>query len=98
MPDRTPDTRADVLDLEPKLKVKRLNRLAVLIAAILGIVVLWVGYFVLSSRPSIGRGDGQLPAGMTSGEEAAIDRLQREARAEPGIEIIEGGRHQLFHR
>ena len=37
------------LDLKPRPKVKRLNRLAVLLVAAVGIIVLWVAYFVLSS-------------------------------------------------
>ena len=56
------------LDLRPRLKVKRLNRLAVLLVALVAILVLWGAYFVLSSRPRFGSPD------------QAAKRLRRNAR------------------
>ena len=44
--------------LRPEIKVKRLNRLAILLVAGLGVVVLWVIYFALSTQPSLS-GDGE---------------------------------------
>jgi len=78
--DSTP--RAD-LDLEPRPKVKRLNRVAVLLVAAIGIIVLWVAYFVLSSRSPIGRQEARPPRPSLEQDPAAVERLQRRARAEP---------------
>ena len=67
------------LDLEPKLKVRRLNRFAVLLAAMVGIVVLWVAYFVLSHRTPLGQPQAQLPPRPLEPERLALERLQLEA-------------------
>lgn len=68
---------ADPLQLEPRLKVKRLNRLAVLCVAILGILVLWIGYFVLTSRAPNAAQPAQPPSPAAARERAAIERLER---------------------
>ena len=71
------------LDLEPRPKVKRLNRVAILLVAAIGIVVLWVAYFVLSSRAPIGRQEARPPRPSLEQDPAAVERLQRRARPEP---------------
>lgn len=72
------------LELEPKLKIKRLNRLAILMAAAGGILVLWVIYFALNTQPQIG---GSQPKTRPTHpqERLALDRLEQLARerAEP---------------
>ncbi|MCP3993525.1 MAG: hypothetical protein GY722_00465 [bacterium] len=78
------ESRPEVdLDLEPRLKVKRLNRFAVLLAAMLGIVVLWVAYFVLSHRTPIGPGEARPPQRSMQPERLAIERLRLEALRDP---------------
>ncbi len=67
------------LDLEPQLRVKRLNRLAVLALAAGAIVVLWAAYFVLSSRAPITRQATPAPPAIRDLEQAAIERLARQA-------------------
>ncbi len=71
------------LDLEPHLRVQRLNRLAVLLAAAAGIIVLWVGYFVLSQRKPIAQQRARVPQRVTSPERLALERLQFEALKRP---------------
>ena len=78
---------AHELDLEPKLQVRRLNRLAVLLAAMIGIVVLWVAYYVLSSRTPISQPDARKAPPSIEPERLALERLQLEAQkrsAPPG--------------
>ncbi len=67
------------LDLEPQLRVKRLNRLAVLALAAGAIVVLWAAYFVLSSRAPVTRQATLAPPAVRDLEQAAIERLARQA-------------------
>ncbi len=67
------------LNLEPQLRVKRLNRLAVLALAAGAIVVLWAAYFVLSSRAPITRQATLAPPAVRDLEQAAIERLARQA-------------------
>ena len=67
------------LELRPRLKVKRLNRLAVLLVALVAILVLWGAYFVLSSRPRFGTTQQQ-PKPMALEERGIpIDRLRESA-------------------
>ena len=78
----TPSPPPD-LDLQPRPKVKRLNRLAVLLVAAVGIIVLWVAYFVLSTRTPIGRQEAGPPRMALEQEPVAIERLQQKARPAP---------------
>ncbi len=71
------------LELEPQPKVKRLNRLAVLLIAIVAILVLWSAYFVLSSRPPIGRKEAQAPTPAFRPDPQTIERLRQSARTAP---------------
>ena len=71
------------LDLQPRLKVKRLNRFAVLLAAMAGILVLWVGYFVLSQRTPLAGAEARLSPPQLEPERLAIERLQLEALRRP---------------
>ena len=67
------------LELRPRLKVKRLNRLAVLLVALVAILVLWAAYFVLSSRPRFGSADHAAKPQPLEQRGLAIDRLQESA-------------------
>ncbi len=82
MPNR--EKKKPDLDLEPKLKIKRLNRLAILLVAAVGILVLWVIYFALNTQPRVS-GQAQKTRPMLQGERLALDRLEQMARenAEP---------------
>ena len=69
----------DELDLEPQPRVQRLNRLAILLAAALGIMVLWVAYYVLMSREPLTSTAATKATQRIEAEQAAIDRLERRA-------------------
>ena len=69
------------LDLRPRLKVKRLNRLAVLLVALVAIVVLWAAYFVLSSRPRLGGPEHETKPSPLQQRGLVIDRLRESALA-----------------
>jgi len=73
---------AEELDLQPRLRVKRVNRLAVLLVAAVGIAVLWAAYFALSNRPSIAPTVEQ-PSTPSPRERAALERLRRAAEPKP---------------
>jgi type IV secretion system protein VirB10 len=75
----TPPTPPPDLDLRPQPKIKRLNRVAILLVAIVAIVVLWAAYFVLSSRPPIGRQEGDGPRSGLQQQGLAVERLQKSA-------------------
>ena len=84
-----PQEAGPELDLEPRLKVKRLNRFAVLIAAMLGIIVLWVAYFVLSQRTPIAPQARDSQRAMEP-ERLALEHLQREALRQAAPEPYAG--------
>ncbi len=71
------------IDLEPRLKVRRLNRFAVLLAAAGGILVLWVAYYVLSHRQPVAQAQPQPPRATATSEKAAIEWLERRAALKP---------------
>lgn len=73
------------LDLQPRPKVKRLNRLAILLVAIVAILVLWAAYFVLSTRTPIGRPEGEASRPALQQQGLAVERLRQSAlsREEP---------------
>ena len=67
------------LDLRPRPKIKRLNRVAILLVAIVAIVVLWTAYFVLSSRTPIGRQEGDAARPGLQQQGLTVERLQNNA-------------------
>ena len=73
-PSQEPD-----LVLRPQLKIKRLNRLAILLAAGAGILVLWIAYFALSTQPRLTDSNPFRPS-ATPAEKAALERLEELAR------------------
>ena len=76
------------LELQPQPKVKRLNRLAILLVAIIAILVLWSAYFVLSSRPPIGQKEAKTPAPAFRPDPQAIERLRQSARTAPSESLL----------
>ena len=76
------------LELQPQPKVKRLNRLAILLVAIVAILVLWSAYFVLSSRAPIGQKEANAPAPAFTPDPQAIERLRQSARTAPSESLL----------
>ncbi len=68
------------LQLEPKLEVRRLNRVALLSLATLLMLVLWTAYFVLTGRSSLSDSLEQRAQAPAQTNPASIDRLLREAQ------------------
>lgn len=66
-------------ELHPQPKVKRLNRLAVLLVAIAAILVLWTAYFVLSTRTPTATREAGPPRTVIEQNQLALERLRQKA-------------------
>ena len=84
-PTSPPETE---LELRPQPSVKRLNRLAILLVAIVAILVLWSAYFVLSSRSPIGQKEAKAPTPAFRPDPQTIERLRQSARTAPGESLL----------
>ena len=84
-PTSPPETE---LELQPQPRVKRLNRLAILLVAIVAILVLWSAYFVLSSRPPIGQREAKTPTPAFRPDPQTIERLRQSARTAPSESLL----------
>lgn len=67
------------LELHPQPRVKRLNRLAVLLVAIAAILVLWTAYFVLSTRTPTATQEARPARTVIEQNQLALERLRQRA-------------------